>query len=151
MITASVKRLSFTAHLPLKGSVESACFDLYCDSVSFEPDGPVVQTGLAIALPPGYALMIYPRSGLASKLGLNLRNTVGVVDSDYRGEIIIKFTRGYAHAQKEIMETLTSHGRVAQAMIIPIPQVSWHEVTELPESARGTGGFGSTGTAHHPV
>jgi dUTP pyrophosphatase len=90
-------------------------------------------------------MLIYPRSGLSTKLGLTLRNTVGVIDSDYRGEIIIKLTPGYTHCIPEIHEALSEGSRIAQAMIVPIPEVTLHEVLELPSSDRGTGGFGSTG------
>jgi dUTP pyrophosphatase len=78
MLNALIKRLTPTATLPVKGSVEAACWDLHVDSVEKDFAGWVVHTGLAIALPPGYGMLIFPRSGLGTKLGLTLRNSTGV-------------------------------------------------------------------------
>ena len=145
MVKVLVKRLSPMAKLPVKGSSEAACFDLTVAHAEVDSRGWSVHTGLAVALPPGYAMLIYPRSGLGTKLGLTLRNTVGVIDSDYRGEIIIKLHDGYAHCIPEIHAALSEGSRIAQAMIIQLPEVLLDEVSELPASDRGTGGFGSTG------
>lgn len=146
MLTVSVKRLSPTAILPIKGSVEAACFDLHVDNVIAEREGWTVHTGLAIALPPGYGMFIFARSGLATKFGLTLRNGTGVIDSDYRGELLLKFNSGNSGMSLLIQHALTQGSRIAQATILQIPEVVLEEVSELPDSVRGTGGFGSTGT-----
>jgi dUTP pyrophosphatase len=146
MLTVSIKRLTPTATLPIKGSQEAACFDLHVDSVEPEKDGWTVRTGLAIALPPGYGMFIFPRSGLGTKLGLTLRNGTGVIDSDYRGEILLKFNVGFFGLFFQIQDALRQGSRVAQATILQLPEVVLKEVSELPDSIRGTGGFGSTGT-----
>jgi dUTP pyrophosphatase len=90
-------------------------------------------------------MLILPRSGLATKFGLTLQNNVGVIDEDYRGELLIKFNRGYDHPDGEVAQHLQYGQRVAQAMVLELPQVAWLEVTDLPPSVRGEGGFGSTG------
>lgn len=146
MITVLVKRVHKDAQLPVKGSAEAACFDLHAAQAVEEADGWTVHTGLAVALPEGYAMLIYPRSGLATNSGLTLRNTTGIIDSDYRGEIILKFSKGFPHAQRAIRDIFDNRGRVAQAMILQVPEVNMVEAEELPDTVRGTGGFGSTGT-----
>lgn len=102
----------------------------------------LVPTGLAIALPSGYEAQIRPRSGLALKQGISLVNSPGTIDADYRGEIgVIVINHG--------AETFTvSRGlRIAQMVIAPVIQASWTEVSDLSETARGAGGFGSTGVS----
>ena len=145
MMNVLVKRLTDSAILPVKGSLEAACFDLHVDSVIRDARGWHVQTGIAVALPPGNVMLIFPRSGLSTKLGLILRNTIGVIDSDYRGEILLKFAPGFTSAQDDVMVALKPGSRVAQAMILQLPAVVLQEVSELPETDRGVGGFGSTG------
>jgi dUTP pyrophosphatase len=146
MLIVSIKRLTPTAGFPVKGSQGAACFDLHVNSVKGEQEGWAVHTGLAIALPPGYGMFIFPRSGLGTKLGLTLRNGTGVIDSDYRGEIIIRLTMGHDAHWQEINEALKPGSRIAQATILQIPEIVFQEVSNLPETTRGTGGFGSTGT-----
>jgi dUTP pyrophosphatase len=145
MLQFLVKRLDSAASLPVKATPDSACFDLEILSVEAEENGYTVHTGLAIALPPGYGMLIFPRSGLSTKLGLTLRNNVGVIDSDYRGEIIVKLHPGRPERWTEVRDALQPGSRIAQAMIIQLPEVAMKEVYELPGSVRGTGGFGSTG------
>jgi dUTP pyrophosphatase len=145
MLHVLVKRLHPSAILPTKGSIEAACFDLHVVQALSDDIGFTVHTGLSIALPKGYGMLIFPRSGLGSKLGLTLRNGTGVIDSDYRGEILLKLTRTYMGHGTEIGLALQPGSRIAQAMIIQVPEVEMLEVDELPESVRGTGGFGSTG------
>jgi dUTP pyrophosphatase len=147
MLKFLVKRLDSTASLPVKSTPDSACFDLEIVSVVGEENGFTVHTGLAVALPPGYCMLIFPRSGLSTKLGLTLRNGVGVIDSDYRGEILVKLNSGFFERAAAIRHALVPGSRIAQAMIIQLPEISMEEVfSELPSSIRGTGGFGSTGT-----
>lgn len=145
MLTVLIKRLTPTAILPIKGSQEAACFDLHVDSFTHDGQGWTVHTGLSVALPVGYGMLIYARSGLGTKLGLTLRNGTGVIDSDYRGEILLKLHHGN-YNQEGKLQALKPGSRIAQAMIIQVPDVAMHEVDELPNSVRGTGGFGSTGT-----
>ena len=91
-------------------------------------------------------LLVYPRSGLARKLGLHLVNGVGVIDSDYRGDIQLMMRSSEIGVRTdEIMQALQPGSRVAQAILTPLPMVQWTEVSTLDDSARGTAGFGSTG------
>ena len=101
----------------------------------------LVPTGLAIALPPGFELQIRPRSGLALKNGIILPNSPGTIDEDYRGELqVIVMNAGTEPF------TIERGMRIAQAVLAPVVRVAWAEVTELDETQRGAGGFGSTGT-----
>lgn len=101
----------------------------------------LVPTGLRIALPPGYELQVRPRSGLALKHGILLPNSPGTIDEDYRGELgVILVNAGGS------LFTVERGMRIAQAVIAPVVRAAWREVAELPETARGSGGFGSTGT-----
>ena len=101
----------------------------------------LVPTGLAIALPPGYEAQVRPRSGLALHHGVTLVNTPGTIDADYRGEIgVILINHG------DQAFTIMRGMRIAQMVVAPVSRLSWHETDQLPETARGDGGFGSTGT-----
>ncbi len=101
----------------------------------------LVPTGLTIALPPGYELQVRPRSGLALKNGITLPNSPGTIDEDYRGELgVIVLNTGSEPF------TVERGMRIAQAVIAPVVRAAWREVAALPETSRGTGGFGSTGT-----
>ncbi len=101
----------------------------------------LVPTGLRIAIPAGYELQVRPRSGLALKNGVVLPNSPGTIDEDYRGELgVIVMNCGDAPF------TIERGMRIAQAVIAPVVRAAWREVAELPETARGHGGFGSTGT-----
>ena len=141
-----VKRLHPDAILPIKATPESAGWDLSVLSVENDGIGWTVHTGLAIAMKPGHVMMLFPRSGLGTKLGLGLRNTVGIIDSDYRGEIMIKLNRGFYDAQEYVLDTLKPGSRIAQGIVFEVPTVDLIVTDELPSSVRGTGGFGSTGT-----
>jgi dUTP pyrophosphatase len=101
----------------------------------------LVPTGLRIALPPGHELQVRPRSGLALRHGIVLPNSPGTIDEDYRGELqVIVLNAGTEPF------TVERGMRIAQAVLAPVTRAAWREVNELPGSARGTGGFGSTGT-----
>ncbi|WP_122039349.1 dUTP diphosphatase [Asaia bogorensis] len=105
----------------------------------------LVPTGLKIGLPAGYELQIRPRSGLARKHGITLPNTPGTIDEDYRGEIgVIILNTG----REDFV--VTRGMRIAQAVLAPVIRLTWVEVSELDETARGTGGFGSTGILRTP-
>lgn len=100
----------------------------------------LVPTGLAIAVPPGYEAQVRPRSGLAYRDGLTLLNAPGTIDSDYRGEVqVLVVNLGQAPVR------LTRGDRVAQLVVAPVAACVWDEVATLPDTARGAGGFGSTG------
>jgi dUTP pyrophosphatase len=101
----------------------------------------LVPTGLRIALPQGYELQVRPRSGLALKHGITLPNTPGTVDEDYRGELQVIVMNAGAEPF-----TVERGMRIAQAVVAPVTRAGWRLVAELPDSARGEGGFGSTGT-----
>ena len=100
----------------------------------------LVRTGLALAIPPGYEAQVRPRSGLAIKQGITLPNTPATIDSDYRGELMIALINLGA-----LPVAVTRGMRIAQLVFQRVEQVDLVEVTELPESERGAGGFGSTG------
>ena len=99
-----------------------------------------VATGLAVAIPDGYEIQVRPRSGLALKYGISVPNTPGTIDSDYRGELkIIMINHGTD------VFPIARGDRIAQLVLAPVTQAEWDEVEELDDTARGSGGFGSTG------
>lgn len=101
----------------------------------------VVPTGLAVALPAGFEAQVRPRSGLAARAGVTVLNTPGTIDSDYRGEIqVILINFG------EAPFTVSRGERIAQLVVAPVARLAWRAADRLPETARGAGGFGSTGT-----
>lgn len=146
------KKLHPEAITPQYATPGAACFDLHAviESVPFmknevrytEPW--VYSTGLAFEIPAGHVMLIFSRSGHGFNFDTRLANCVGVIDSDYRGEVKVKLTRD---PRDELVPTLRfNHGdRIAQAMIVPIPMVELEEVPDLRPTERGTGGFGSTG------
>ena len=139
-----VKKLDERAIIPSYGSEYAAGCDLYAlldkDLVIDPGQTILVRTGLAMEIPVGYAGMIFARSGLASKRGLAPANKVGVIDSDYRGEIMVAL---HNHSSEE---QIVFHGeRIAQLVIMPFYKASFIESDELSDTVRGSGGFGSTG------
>jgi dUTP pyrophosphatase len=100
----------------------------------------LIPTGFSMALPPGYELQIRPRSGLALKNGITLPNTPGTIDEDYRGEVCVILLNTSAEPF-----TITRGMRIAQAVLAPVVRAVWEEVEDLDATARGEGGFGSTG------
>ena len=131
--------------LPRYETAQSAGLDLaaaVAGSVILAPGGrALIPTGLAIALPPGYEAQIRPRSGLAAKNGITVLNAPGTIDADYRGEIKVVL----ANLGDEPF-AVERGMRIAQMVVAPVARIAWDEVAALPESARSTGGFGSTGT-----
>ncbi len=131
--------------LPRYETEQSAGLDLAAAvpaAVMLAPGGrATIPTGLAIALPPGYEAQIRPRSGLAARRGVTVLNAPGTIDADYRGEI--KVVLANMGAEPFAVERGM---RIAQMVVAPVTRVAWNEVGALPESARGGGGFGSTGT-----
>ena len=144
MNTISVKKLRENAILPTYGSVEAAGADLYAcldAPVCIDPGASAfIPTGLSMEIPKGYAGLIYARSGLACKRGLAPANKVGVIDSDYRGEFIVVLHNHGSETQQIV------HGeRIAQLVITPVLTPAFNEVSELSDTQRAAGGFGSTG------
>lgn len=140
-----VKKLDSRAVLPTRGSQSAAGYDLRAcldgESVTIAPHGAAkLGTGLAVALPEGTFGAVFARSGLAAREGLRPANCVGVVDSDYRGEVIVAL-RNDTDAPRTV-----AHGeRIAQLVLLPYLPMTFDEVEDLPETERGAGGFGSTG------
>jgi dUTP pyrophosphatase len=99
-----------------------------------------VATGFAVAIPPGFEIQVRPRSGLALKHGISVPNTPGTIDSDYRGELKVIVINHGAEAF-----AIARGDRIAQLVLAPVTQARWEEVAELEDTARGAGGFGSTG------
>ena len=138
-----IKKLTETAKLPAYGSAWAAGADLYSDEGAFTvaPDEThLVHTGLSIEIPEGYGGFIYARSGLATKRGLAPANKVGVIDADYRGEIMVSL-----HNHSDKTQTVEAGERVAQLVIAPFLKAEFEEADELSDTVRGEGGFGSTG------
>lgn len=142
-----VKKVRPTAQLPMRATPGSAAADLFasCDvPVLLEANGgrALVPTGIAIELPsPDYVALVFARSGLGIKKGITLSNAVGVIDSDYRGEIAV----GLINLSAEPY-TVQPGERIAQLAILPVACASFEACDTLGETERGEGGFGSTGT-----
>ena len=140
-----IKKLNENAKMPTYGSPYSAGADLYAcieNEITIAPNETVlVKTGLAMELSCGYVALIYARSGLASKRGLAPANKVGVVDSDYRGEIMVAL-----HNHSNVPQTVAKDERIAQMVITPYITAEFTETDSLSDTVRGEGGFGSTGT-----
>lgn len=145
-----IKKLHPAATIPTYGTTGAACFDLYALDVNgyehlgrhvdeYEPA--LCRTGLAFEVPASHVMMVYSRSGHGFKSDTRLANCVGVIDSDYRGELMVKLTYDGA----EDGPFIEPGDRIAQAMIIPVEQVQFELADELSNTARGAGGLGSTG------
>ncbi|MBQ4269312.1 MAG: dUTP diphosphatase [Clostridia bacterium] len=141
----AVKKLDERAVLPTYGSEFAAGADLYAlldEPLTFMPgETKFVKTGLSMEIPEGYAGLVYARSGLACKRGLAPANKVGVIDSDYRGEVMVAL-----HNHSGVTQKIESGERIAQLVVAPFLKAEYFEADELSETARGVGGFGSTGT-----
>ncbi len=144
-ITLPIQRLDPAVELPSYAYVGDAGLDLRSagDVVLAPHERRLISTGLAIAIPDGYAGFVQPRSGMALKQGLSMANTPGLVDSHYRGEL--KVCAINLDDEKPI--AITRGDRIAQLVILPVPQVTLLEVDQLDETDRGTGGFGSSGVS----
>ena len=141
----NIKKLHANAKIPTFGSEFAAGFDIYaCNTEPITiPAGETVliHTGLAMEIPAGYGGFVYARSGLATKRGLAPANKVGVIDADYRGEIMIAL-----HNQSQEAQEVAVGERMAQMVIAPFLKVDFNQVEELTDTMRGAGGFGSTGS-----
>ena len=143
-VTLPIKRLDPTVELPSYAYAGDAGLDLRAsESVVLKPlERRLVSTGLAIAIPEGYAGFVQPRSGLALRKGLSMANTPGLIDAHYRGEL--KVCAVNLESQNDIV--IERGERIAQLVIQKVPVVTLTEVDELDETDRGTAGFGSSGT-----
>ena len=144
MQNVKVKKIRPGAILPSYGSEYAAGADLYAcldaDAVIAPHETLMVPTGLCMEIPEGYGGFVYARSGIASKRGLAPANKVGVIDSDYRGEVTVAL-----HNHSDAPETVGRNERIAQLVIAPFLKVDFTESEDLTETDRGAGGFGSTG------
>ena len=147
MMMINIKRVNKNAKLPTRGSAGAAGWDLYASfdnsikSVTIQPHvNYLASTGVAAAIPEGYVGLLFARSGLATKQHLRPSNCVGVIDSDYRGEIKVSL-----HNDSNIIQTINNGDRIAQLVIIPYNPIELNEVNELDKTDRGKKGFGSTG------
>ncbi len=144
MLEVKIKKLHKDAVIPKYETVGSVGMDLTATSKEYDEYGNVVfGTGISVQLPDGYYADLRPRSSI-SKYELVLANSVGTIDSDYRGELILKFkpSAHYVVNGEGVMYNVGD--RIAQLVILPYPKVSFVEVDELSDTERGTGGFGST-------
>lgn len=144
MQTVPVKKLHPQAKLPTYGSEFAAGADLYAcvqEDITIAPgDTQLIPTGIAVEIPVGYVGLVYARSGLACKKGLAPANKVGVIDCDYRGQILVAL-----HNHGSEARTVEPGMRIAQMVITPYLTVQYREAETLSDTCRGEGGFGSTG------
>ncbi len=140
----NVKKLDPNAIIPTYGTEFAAGADLYAlteGTVELAPnETKLIKTGIAMEIPKGYVGLVYARSGLACKRGLAPANKVGVIDADYRGEIMVAL-----HNHSDRIASIENGERIAQMVIAPFITADYNEVEELSDTDRGSGGFGSTG------
>lgn len=145
MQTVPVKKLHPQAKLPAYGSEFAAGADLYAcleENITIAPGATaLIPTGIAVEIPLGYVGLVYARSGLACKQGLAPANKVGVIDCDYRGQILVAL-----HNHGSALRSIEPGMRIAQMVITPYLTVQYQETDTLSDTCRGEGGFGSTGS-----
>lgn len=138
------KKTNPKAHIPTKAHVSDAGFDLYATTIDYDDDCNIVYgTGLAFEIPEGHVGLLFPRSSNAKK-ALLLSNSVGVVDSGYRGEVLFKF-KPTQHFTEHPEKVYAIGDRIGQMIIVPYPEIEFKEETELSSTKRGNGGYGSSG------
>ena len=141
----NIKKLNEKAIVPTYGSACAAGADLYaCEesAVTIEAgETKLIHTGIAMAIPDGFVGLVYARSGLACKRGLAPANKVGVIDSDYRGEVMVAL-----HNHGNVAQTVEAGERIAQIVFTPYVAAEFNVADDLDDTVRGAGGFGSTGT-----
>lgn len=142
MIELPIRRLRPDAQVPTRAYAGDAGIDLAaCERVELGPgERALVSTGLAVAIPSGYAGYVQPRSGLATKHGISIVNTPGLVDSGYRGELLVNLLNTDPHEAFVVEPGM----RIAQLVVLAVPDVEPVEVDDLPDSERGDRGFGSS-------
>lgn len=137
-------KLAETATTPSRGSLEAAGYDLYAsldEDVVINPHSTIkINTNIAVEIPDGYFGGIYARSGIATKMGLRPANCVGIIDSDYRGNIVVAL-----HNDSDEYRIVSPNERIAQLIIQPYLNIEFKEVDNLSNTKRGNCGFGSTG------
>ena len=143
-----ILKLHPDAKVPTYATEGAACFDLHAvetDIIGMYASRPVTfRTGLAFEVPPGNVMLVFSRSGHGFNHDTRLANCVGVIDSDYRGEVLVRLTREVSQAD---LLTVRAGDRIAQAMLVPIPRVAFEVAEQLSITERGENGFGSTGAA----
>ena len=138
-----IKRLDSNAKIPTYANPGDAGMDIYATSMKFTEDYIEYGTGLSFEVPEGYVMLIFPRSSISNK-DLVLTNSVGVLDSGYRGELRFRFKK-LKEPGKLKMDLYNPGDKIGQVMIIPYPTIEFEEVESLSDSVRGVGGFGSSG------
>ena len=145
MTKIQIKKLSNTVSIPKYETAGSSGMDIAAhieNNIIINPgEKALVSTGLSVAIPKGYEIQIRPRSGLAAKKSITVLNTPGTIDADYRGEIKVILIN---HSKEKFI--IENGDRIAQMVVCPVIQAELEEVTELSNTERGSGGFGSTGT-----
>lgn len=154
MMELKVKKFDGKASLPVYATDGSGAFDLFANEVNgmktigalvYEGHDVTVGTGLGFEIPDGWVMLIFARSGNAFNFGVRPVNCVAVIDSDYRGEVKVKLTCDRADNEHDPVLMVKPGDRVAQGLLVQVPKVSFVEVDQLSETARGEGGLGSTG------
>lgn len=143
-MVVKIKKLVEGAKIPAYSKPGDAGLDLTATSVSFEKNYVSYKTGLAVEIPEGFVGLLFPRSS-NSKMDLLLTNSVGVIDSGYRGEIELRYKLVGNGVTPSVVGTYNIGDRVGQLVIIPYPSIEFQEVEELSSTERGVGGYGSTG------
>jgi dUTP pyrophosphatase len=139
-------KLEENAIMPTKGSLYSAGYDLYATSINSDYKYIEYETGISMEIPEGYVGFLFPRSSISNK-SLILANSVGVIDSDYRGTIKLRFKKNLLSYENDIHPNMIYKvgDRIGQIIIMPYPDVTFEQVLVLNESNRNDNGFGSTG------
>ena len=142
MIPVNIQMLDTRAKTPEYATSGSACFDMYAleDAVIGAGSAFTVRTGLAFEIPFGWAMIVHSRSGHGFKHGIRLANSTGIIDSDYRGEVMVRL-----HNDSLTPFYIKAGDRIAQGMLVAAPLVQFRTVVAVSETDRGAGGFGSTG------
>lgn len=142
-VVVPIRRLDPDLPLPSYAHPGDAGADLYAAEEALIPPGErrLVRTGVALALPDGFVGLVHPRSGLAAKLGVTVLNAPGTVDAGYRGEVLVQLIN---HDRANTAK-ISRGDRIAQLVVQRVERAHFHDVAELPDSVRGTGGHGSTG------
>jgi len=149
-----IKKVNHLAVIPKYATPGAAGFDLVSvEDVILKPgETRAIKTGLVVEIPSGFEMQVRPRSGLSLKTKLRVANAPGTVDSDYRGEVAVILTNSSVDARDTFgngdggeNEEIKAGDRIAQGVIVPVVQATFEEVTDLSETERGAGGFGSTG------
>lgn len=148
IVQVKVKKLSSLAKIPEYQTRGAAAFDIRSINegvLDTHQSGRVFSTGLSFEIPEGHVMLVFSRSGHGFNHDTSLSNCVGVIDSDYRGELMVKLTKDPRHVGLGLKVNVGD--RIAQGIVLPIPEVAFSEATELSETERGVAGLGSTGVA----